>query len=193
LDLIKGKIHNQKPIIITLSNGSNGERLEGYEASLYCNNTKFCYSVGCRSFSSKEAEDLLKQLYSFDEYLSRSKDEDLVIGNYKNHLLNYLKYFRQDQFFFIDYNQLHLNTGDILQRLVKFLNLTIDWNLKTLPNLNRSKPNESFSQMNCHIKNELGDYFKKKNEGLFDLINGPNRSIYQPYFEPFSETSLECY
>jgi hypothetical protein len=80
-----------------------------------------------------------------------------------------------------------------MQRLVKFLNLTMDWNSMKLPDLNRARENETFSQISCHLRNELSDYFKKVNEGLFDLINGPNRSIYQPYFEPFSTTPLECY
>lgn len=89
-------------------------------------------------------------------------------GYYKEQILTYFEFFKQEQFLFVDSKKLLLDTSVVLQEIFSFLEL--DFVSTANMDLSKRHQREYEFTMNEEAKEFLKNHYKKKNKGLEELI-----------------------
>ena len=150
---------------------------------LSCDRVSFNYEPGINA----------KKLHimTFQEWL-KAKDGfgEMARGDYLKHINGWLKAVSRDQFFILNFQSLITDTGNVMNRLGKFLGLARPWSIDTvLPEQHKKKP---VTTLDCKSFDYLTEYYNKNNKGLIAFINNGAKHPEEPTFPSFSSNRSVC-
>jgi len=139
-------------------------------------------------------ENIIKpEMMTFNDWLkTETSENEINRGNYVAFLTEWLRVFRRDQIFIVNFKALITDTTAVVQNFYKFLNLTsINVTKATLP-----APHENHkvkdTVFDCESVNKLYKYFLKQNKGLTKILQSSGKSIYEPDFGEFDDPRNSC-
>ena len=163
-----------------------------------------CIYIPCKSRldldkirSIKQTEDVkplvTTMLPSFKQYVKSgafSKEDNM----YLLHIEKFLRYFRRDQIFVMNFEALVTNTTDSIARISSFLGIDNIWGVNaSLPHVNE---HVSGRYLDCHTFNELYKFYEPYNERLYKFLKSNEEgapSKFEPSFLPFmSKIRTKC-
>ena len=131
------------------------------------------------------------QIMTFAEWL-KAKDGfgELTRGHYLKHLNGWFKVIGREQMFIMNFQSLISDTGNVMNRLGKFLGLSKPWDEDTiLPEQHKKKP---VTVLDCKSFDYLTDYYNKQNKGLIQFINKGDGPSEEPPFPAFGGNRSSC-
>lgn len=152
-----------------------------------------CKHMGCFHMNSEKLKSPHPDQYfkTFKQYYDAGSLNP-ANSNYMYQLRGWLKHIPQQQIFIVNFETLVTNTTDVMKRLQQFFGFSTGWgDHVVLPHDNEGDKAVQ-GLMDCETHDKLWAYYNTTNAGLIELINSPNRSIYQPYFPPFKSGRSKC-
>jgi hypothetical protein len=152
------------------------------------------WALGLSNNLENMNEEIIKpEMMTFNQWLQTDLSNfELRRGRYYELLNKWLKVFRRDQLFIVNFKTLITDTTVVVQKFYKYLNLNsinvIEAILPT-PNDDHKVKDTIFD---CKSVNTLHTYFTKANEGLLEILQSPKKSEFEPDFGQFDDPHNNC-
>jgi len=132
------------------------------------------------------------KIMTFNQWI-RTPDAiiELHRGRYYESLQNWLKVFRRDQIYIINFSFLISNTTILMQNFYDFLDIDVHLAaVEKLPVPNPAKAPKTI--FDCKSVNLLYNYFQKSNKYLSKILNADNKNPLEFQFGSFDDPRKRC-